>query len=538
MNKNYLYALIPVLIAVAIRLYPYFTTGMPFSTDAWSPIRNAELLIQHTPIHLGDNTVFDGYNNYWPGSSLFGAVFSLMTGFSVINAMAIGIPLTAALTILIFYALVNKVTQSPKIAFAASILLATAYPYALFTAGVTKETFTSPLLMLAILIFLSPGTYKKITLFTIAAATIVFSHHLTTVIALAVLTSITLASSISRIQQGRSLDRTKFACLSTLTATAILYYALYARLPLNLTPADWLTVASYQTVAFAAALYFTLKPQHHSKTKGFFTCFAAAASVFLFILLCTKISVIPGAPILPSHYILYAAPFVLLSALIVIGAGKLRNIRREAYAAPIFWIATLLGLEGYAFFAGPAMGLTLASRTLNYLWPPLAILCAIGLHQLYQKAGKPRMQRLMKLTATAALILIVSLNSYNMYASVSLQERYMGYFWLYTAPEYEAAAWTAATTNQSVAGDVKVSYLLKDYFNVKVNVDQGLKYLTDNTAAQPKILFVYGQMQKNGYVLYSGISIDLAENWTEKTSDLNLIYSNGQVKVYTGGETA
>jgi len=137
--KKFLYAILAFLIALAIRLYPTFLSGLPFSTDAWSPIRNTELLLEHTPINL-DNAVMDGYNCYWPANSLFGAVFSLATGLKPMTAMAVGIPLAGALTILIFYALISRISRSPELAFFSSILLATAYPYTLFTAGVTKET--------------------------------------------------------------------------------------------------------------------------------------------------------------------------------------------------------------------------------------------------------------------------------------------------------------------------------------------------------------------------------------------------------------
>ncbi len=71
--KKAVYLLLLLLLAVGLRLYPAVMSGVPFSTDAWSPIRNTELLMQNTPIPLND-AVFDGYNNFWPANSLFGAV--------------------------------------------------------------------------------------------------------------------------------------------------------------------------------------------------------------------------------------------------------------------------------------------------------------------------------------------------------------------------------------------------------------------------------------------------------------------------------
>ena len=65
--RKYVYIALILLIGLFLRLYPTLLSGQPLSTDAWSPIRNTELLMEHTPIHL-DDEVFDGNNNYWPAS--------------------------------------------------------------------------------------------------------------------------------------------------------------------------------------------------------------------------------------------------------------------------------------------------------------------------------------------------------------------------------------------------------------------------------------------------------------------------------------
>jgi len=214
--------------------------------------------------------------------------------------------------------------------------------------------------------------------------------------------------------------------------------------------------------------------------------------------------------------------------------GKIRNGEN---AMPLFWLATVLGLEFYAIFGNvdPGLGLTLAYRGVNFLLPPLAITSAIGVHRLYRHEGSwSKLRRTFKVGAAAIALFILTTNTYSVYATVCLQERYMGYFWLYTLPEYRAAAWIKdAAGSLTVAGDVKTLYLLKYYFNVNVDAFQALKYLTGN-AQKPQILFTYHQMLKNGYVVYGGYSVDLPEDWTEKASSLNQVYSNGPANVYIG----
>lgn len=113
------------LVALSLRLYPTLLSGMPFSTDAWAPIKNTELLIERTPIPLNDK-IFDGYNNYWPANSIFGAVISEVTSLQPIDAMAIFIPLVGATSIIIFYVIAKRLCNA-KIALIASTIFGTAF---------------------------------------------------------------------------------------------------------------------------------------------------------------------------------------------------------------------------------------------------------------------------------------------------------------------------------------------------------------------------------------------------------------------------
>jgi hypothetical protein len=204
-------------------------------------------------------------------------------------------------------------------------------------------------------------------------------------------------------------------------------------------------------------------------------------------------------------------------------------MRGERSRALLFWLSTLIGFEAYSVFGDSPLGLTLAYRVINFLCVPLIIFSAFGFQGLYEACS-----RLLRAAAVAALMAAVALNVYSVYASISLQERYLGYFWLYRQPEYYAAAWIKDSDGSlTVAGDVKALYLLKCYFNLSVDVFQGLKYLAGN-GRKPQILFTYSQMLRNGYVMYGGCSVDLPENWINKASSLNQVYSNSLVNVYVG----
>ncbi len=54
----------------------------------------------------------------------------------------------------------------------------------------------------------------------------------------------------------------------------------------------------------------------------------------------------------------------------------------------------------------------------------------------------------------------------------------------------------------------------------------------EGNGSAPKILYIYNQMYRNGYVLYQGIPITLPANWTDKLANYNCIYANSEVTIY------
>ncbi len=519
-------------VALGFRLYPSLISGLPYSTDAWSPIRNTELIIEHTPIHLGDDTVFDGYNNYWPANSLFGAVLSELTSVKPISVMTFLHPLTGAIGVLIFYVLVKKILGDTKIASVASIFLAVVYPYTMLTAGVMKETYTNPIYFLCIFIFLSKwkSKWKKGFLFSIVSITLVLSHHLTALLTLVTLSSLWLATSLEKWRKGYSFEKSGFISIISLAAIFFLYIGLYARtgftsVPLN----DYLSVASYQVVVFVILASLVFRRRIEVKPLLGFSVMVVA--VLLITLFSVNTSLLTTASELPIHYS-FSQARILTSALIILGG--IYALRRKGGIVPLFWISAIFGLEAYAMFGNSNLESILKYRVFNFLWPAFAILLGIGFNE-YRRIKMRRIRLGVKVTVLVSLSVIIFHNAYNLYAAVSLQDRYLGYFWLNTVPEFEAGNWIASTLNkQTVSGDIKVRYMLRDYFDVPVDVAQGLRYLVGESSAKPEILFVYDQMLKNRYALPSGYVLDLPEDWIERTNDLNLIYSNGPVQIHVG----
>jgi uncharacterized membrane protein len=526
--KKALYVLIPLLLAVGLRLYPTVLSGMPFSTDAWAPIRNTELLIQNTPVPL-NSPVFDSYNN-------FGAVISQVTGLPPIPAMPIFFPIVGAAAVLVLFAIVKRLSNL-TVAFLASIIFATAYSHAFFTAAVTKETYASPLYLMLILIFLHPtmAKSKQILLFAIASLTLALTHHLTALIAILILTSLALGNFVNNIKNGVPPKKSDFVLIAIPTVVSVLYFEFFAQtgMAMPLTVPEGLSLASFQLLVFAAVVYLIYKPTLNTNTKLLFIAAAAIASICTYVFLSLSTSLLPSFTIsVQESALLYISPYFVALPFIALGFERQRGI--GAKVAPLFWIAPLAALEAFALLSNTAEGVSLWIRTPNFICVPAAVLTAIGLYWMYEKTKGVHMRRIVKPAIAIIVLAITAIGLYSMYATVSLQDPNMGYQWVYSKQEFGTGLWlTQASGNQTIAGDVKVTYLMRDYFGVATNQMQGFRYLDGDTATQPNLLFTYSQMQKNGYVIaLHGLA--LPENWTDQTAQMNLVYSNNKANLYAG----
>jgi len=151
--KSVFYAILPITVAVLLRVYPYLISGLPFSVDSWPSIRYAELLLNNTPAPLDDENIFGSRYDYL-GEKIFGAVISALTGLQPVHAMAFSVPIAGSFSILIFYALVDML-YGKEVSFIASLFLATAFSDVILTAGVKGETYAHSLYLLLILLFLN-----------------------------------------------------------------------------------------------------------------------------------------------------------------------------------------------------------------------------------------------------------------------------------------------------------------------------------------------------------------------------------------------
>jgi hypothetical protein len=287
-----LYIVIPLFVAIAVRLYPTLISGMPFSTDGWPLIKNTEVLVNNSPIPLS-SSLLDNYNSYWPSISIFGAMLTEITGLSAITTMAIAIPIAAALATPIFYMLVKRITQNAKIALISAILLATAFPYTLFTAGVTKETFASPIYITLILLFFLKHDWKTTILFSVTSIALVLTHHLTAFFAAGIIAALTIASYVSQDRERKiNSAKSNIMYAAILTGATAMYLEVFSfnALAVSVPASDILSVGAYEFAAAALTLYVISRTNKKSTKQLMWESFGILSIVMAILFVITQTS--------------------------------------------------------------------------------------------------------------------------------------------------------------------------------------------------------------------------------------------------------
>jgi uncharacterized membrane protein len=527
--------LFPFAVAVLLRIYPYLVYGVPYSTDSWSPIRNTEQLLTYTPTSLGGSSVFDTYNIYWPANSLFGAVASLVFNVAPIKIMPLMFPVIGAVTVIFFFLVAEEISGSTVVASIASFFLASAGVDAIFTAGVTKETYAEPLFMVSILLLLWKSDRRSGALFAITSVTLALSHHATALLLLVVAASIISVDSILLERRGEPIGKKPLLLLVSGGVTLV-YFLFYADAGLSqfaglVNVQTALLTLAFLTVFIAPVAYHAVsRPTKLLLVEGG-VVLALAVGV---LAIGTRLTLIPTAPAVSSTLLYSAIPYVLGGVLAIFGYRAIHLSKdRRNFVFVASWLAALLGLGFLAVFSGVPDGLPIVYRLLAFIGPPAAILASLALERALQATSR---RGLLKVLVVVAILLISVPSAYQTYAASIQKQSLLGGQWVYHQSDLTAGRWMSSSSpagNFTVAGDIRMQYLLSDYLGIGVNTSAGYHYLkSPNATARPAYLVTYSLMARNGYVT-SLYGEQLPGNWTEALVQSSpVLYNNGNIVLW------
>jgi hypothetical protein len=538
----------PLAVSVALRLYPSQWNQAPWGTDGWPLIRIANEILSHTPTSLGGSALFGNYDIYWPATSLFGSVSSLLFNSTPYYVMPIIVPLASSFTTLVFFTLVEKLTDDSRIACIASLLFTSASFDSIFTASATKETFAEPLFMAGILLLLIMMKdlkieFRSLLVYSLIILTLSMAHHATSFIFLIIATMLTVGNLILGIGY-RKIRSPRYVLLPTIALLMLSgylgFYAIVA-LPFQITISSIFTVSSFLIASLTVAIYYVLADEK----KINFLIPALIFFIGLGIFVASELtSIVPLLLVIPPILAFYALPYLLAGGLVILGyAIAKKSLLRSHFSFLAIWISVPIALFAYGIFA-TNQGLALY-RLFTFVYAPTSILAAIALIGFVSYAGKKashNFARSAQLVVGLTVLAIVLLSSYQSYAAVVQNQNLLGGQWAYRQSDFLAANWTNKSVGSldltggstlTLAGDTKILYLYGDYFGLSIDTQLGYNVLTSASRLNPEdTLVTYSSMAQNGYNLFL-YGLPLPNNWQASLEQSSsLVYDNGNERIW------
>lgn len=436
--------LIAVIAAAALaRGVPSLVSGEPFSTDVWPLYRGAEALVSTPGARVWDDSLFDGYNNHWPGVMLLASAHSLLTGLPVKAVFTYALTPALAVGIAVgLYAFLRRFFGPSPSAVGASLALLTP-SYLVFTSSPLKEVMAYPILLTILSIAFRRGRIGgggAAALATLSAGLAV-THHLAPLMLAGALLSTYYVRVVYRargLSVGLLNGRALLVAAAAVSLSAGVYYLLYGGAALRLAPGpeDLGVYAAYAAFFYIGFLALTGLGRAPSALIASVVVAALAALVPGYV------SAIPGVVVPASSVAWYVTPLAL-SLLVLVPGVRDVGVRCFAVGSGLF----ILLNAAFVVFGFPAMA-TVLHRFLNYAVFPLALLAA------YWVAGGSRRRRAL----TYSAIFFVAASSAAVLAGV-LGGWDASSYWLYRRGEVSGfSAVIGLAGNSSIAADNKVGY--------------------------------------------------------------------------------
>ncbi len=531
-SHDYLFATVVVVGALALRLFPYISSGVPYMTDTWPQISNANTLLANTPVPLVPAHGFDSYNIFWPGVTIFTAVLSVLTGLKPIALMPVATPLVNALAFLIFYALLRRFGFAPRYAFVASLIVGLGLISAIMGSGATKEAYAFPLLFSFVLLLgigLESGRASFLGLSLLTFVSLLLSHHLTSVMALLVGVYL-VAHSVSAGggRSGRGLYAS-VALIAAMLALGAYYFFVYASSVtlFVLTDSATLSILAYELVLLLP-LVVAITVMRSRRLMGSWSALALL-SVLAVAAGATKFSVTSDAPLLSPTLALAMAPYV---AMLLLGAYTVLRLPADEWRGRLgffaFWALGVLGIAYFATF-GTAGLIVTTLRIANFAYPALVVLGGATLVAWMRSRG-------VRLGAYALVVLFVVLSAAGMVWTAYYTGPLGGTQHAYLPGDVSSVAWVerGLAPNTTLYGDVRFGYLLSAYPGATIDVVGGYEFLTHPASPPTGCLLLSSLVSSVGYIGESyGVPVSPSEvSSLSAAGGIRTVFDSGQDQLF------
>lgn len=442
--------LLLLVIVLVLKLYPTLTTGLPFSIDSWPLIRQVKLLIENPTTVIFDDTLFDGYNNHWPGSIILCTIGIITSGCSLLDYTRLIAPIVSSLATLTFIVMVRRLTRDSIASYISGFIVGVLPSLLVFTSGVTKETFTHIILYTLLLAVL----YRSIVLILLSSIAIVLYHHLTSFIAITILFEWIVVSVVVNFIKRLKVFQPQLRVLIILSVVFIVYYLAIGGIALKIAnPLYTVTRLFIYISGFTILVLIVVLRGNTGRSERFIVTATIQLLLLVLVFYSTMQSVSTGIPPLGFDILLYSS--ILLFSPILF---HMFRVVCSSYCTKCFvysWTTATLTLTLYSILSGDPLFTSIPHRLVNFLAMVVSIVYGVVLSRVSRKL------------ITLILLFILAFNSAIVVERVITCSDRISYYWRFSLSEFSGLQYLSMVYSGSIIGDTKISYLAR-YFSLRV----------------------------------------------------------------------
>lgn len=488
-----------------LRIAPFLELGVPYSTDSWGLLRNTRVLVDFSPISIASQ-LFDGYNNFWPASTVSLSILTIVAGGDVyVFSELLMVASFIVFTVLLF-------ATGCRVYGGSSLALITVYTgffisYLQMTGGFTKEGYAYPLYALILYYAIAEGDFKKLVLpVVLVTASLALTHHLTMLVVIAVAYGLLingLMSFATRVEDVRIRHYTFILVAAVLAGFT--HYLLLGRYSMLSIASPWLAVSLASSITLAVLINYLLRLlllYQGSRAGVGRECLERLAIAFLALGLTIAIGLNTGVWSGGRQNPTLGLTLSTLGFASLITIATVVNLSRGNFLPATLitsCIASVLGVMLFAVVEEIPDNFTLLYRLVSFLAPP-AVLSASS------RVGRAS-------TATASVYALLMLCTYILLQMGIAPE--LGWHWRYSIGDVYLAGYVSSYLRGGVYSDVKYQSILKSYYGVDVGIWNGV---LKGVVVVDEYMFTRGMLQGPGLLTLLEISL-----FRELLAEMNLI---------------
>ncbi len=471
------------LVALCARLITLQFSSLPYNIDGFPLARISEIMIGSGSIP--DPSGYTGllsYNMKLPVFSLTLSIFSLVLGVQPLALLPYFCAIIGSLAVVFIYVLARSLTENELIAFSAGMFAALTGLFVYVTTAAMKQLLAITLLCFILYLYTKRRDWRFRLAMVPALALLPFTHHLTTLIAMLVLSFALVGTAFRRSEHHVRSMKEFFLDMAVgpLMLMSSLYYYNSVELEIateifNMNDAMLLASVAILMAVVARLLSMTVQTRPwfilggKEGEVGIASIFDEKVLVLVVgiaaLYLNSRVHLFTGAQLTSDALLRLILPYLLLAIIALMGFNVIRyskfpnrHLVVGMFLAPlcIMVFSVLNGLDVFGFM--------LVYRSYNFMDIPLAIAAGVGVAYIAGKLGRlAQSRKLLKPLPTIAVAVFLVLcamalplayHNQEMFNVREVTHRY----------EMDAMGWASGTNSSVILTDQRYGDILEPYF--------------------------------------------------------------------------